>query len=231
MITAMRKRLSRQRGDEGFSLPELLVVMAVFGLLMAITVSILILFITQTRDSLARAQSLQEMRLGVSQIDRQVRSGNLILDPMLETDATSGVPPYYSMRILTQENGAAKCVQWRVIDADGDGFGDLEFRRWDTGYPAGLVEEWAPVAHNIVDVGVDPSETPIDPDDPSTWPPFWVDPTLGSYTEAQFVRITLRLKEPLQSEDTKPASVTTVVTGRNTVFGYPSSSCQIVPDP
>ena len=231
MIAAIRKRLAAHRGDAGFTLPEMLVVMGVFGLLMAITVGILVQFLTLTRDSLARSQSLQEMRLGISQIDRQVRSGNLILDPQFEDPDNSGVPAFYSMRILTQEDGVDKCVQWRVIDADGDGFGNLEFRRWDTGYTAGLVEPWSVVAHNVVDVGVDPSVNGIDSDDPATWPPFWVDPERGAYTEAQFVRITLRLKEPLQSEDTKPASVTTVITGRNTVFGYPSSSCQIVPDP
>lgn len=233
MIRAMRRRL---RKDEGFSLTEMLVVMAIFGVLMAITFSILVVVMKQTRDSEARVRSLAQMRLGLSQIDRQVRSGNLIRDPADEVGtagSSEDVPPYYSMRIYTQEGGEARCAQWRVIDHEDDGYGNLEFRTWDPTYPASTdVDDWHVVARNILDVGArpDPDDPDaIDPNDPLTWPPFWADSSLGSSTDAQFVRITFRFKEPEQSSYTKPASVTSVVTGRNTVFGYPSTSCSNVP--
>jgi hypothetical protein len=207
--------------------------MGIFALLMSFTFTILINVMYQSRDSQSRALALQDMRLGVSQIDRQVRSGNVIVDPESETVATSGVEKFYSMRILTQESGRERCAQWRVIDSDGDGFGNLEFRTWDPAYDAVLdVTPWGVVAHNIIDVGIHPtSSLQILPDDESTWPPFWVDKTLGTRTEAQFVRITLRLKAPGQDEDSSIAAVTTVITGRNTIFGYPSSSCSKVPPP
>jgi prepilin-type N-terminal cleavage/methylation domain-containing protein len=218
--------------DSGFSLPEMLVTMAVFGLLMSFTFGILISIMYQSRDTQSRALALEDMRLGLSQIDRQVRSGNVILDPEEEGIATSGVEPFYSMRIFTQEGGEARCAQWRVIDKDGDGYGNLEFRTWDPIYPASAdVDPWGVVAHNIIDVGVHPtSSADIDPTKPATWPPFWTDKTIGSRTEAQFVRITLRLRAPGEIGD-MAASVTTVVTGRNTVFGYPSSTCSVVPPP
>lgn len=223
----------RIRRDSGFTLVEMLVVMGVFGLLMVITFTILLQFMFQAQDAQARALALQDMRLGVSQIDRQVRSGNVIRDPATEVAGVAGISvgPFYSMRIFTQEGGEPRCAQWRVIDHDDDGFGDLEFRSWDPGYPGVLdVDDWGAVAHNIVDVGVHPTSTSqIDRNDPATWPPFWVDTAVGSRTQAQFVRITLRLKAPGQREDTKPVSVTTVVTGRNTIFGYPSSTCGVVP--
>jgi hypothetical protein len=207
--------------------------MGVFGLLMSFTFAVLISVMYQSRDSTSRALALEDMRLGISQIDRQVRSGNVILDPELETLANSGVGPFYSMRILTQEDATPRCVQWRVIDHDGNGYGNLEFRSWNPTYPSSTdVTEWGVVAHNMVDVGVHPtSSAAINKSDPKTWPPFWVDKPLGAQTKAQFVRITLRLTAPGTDEDAVPASVTTVVTGRNTIFGYPSSSCSHVPPP
>jgi hypothetical protein len=202
--------------------------MGIFAILMGFTFSILIGIMNQTRDSQARALALEDMRLGLSQIDRQVRSGNVILDPSLETTENSGVDKFYSMRILTQEGGRPRCAQWRVIDHDGNGFGSLEFRTWDPDYP--LVDDvtgWGVVAHNIVDVGVHPTSVSAITSDPATWPPFWVDKPVGSVTKSQFVRITLRLKA--QGAKGTPASVTTVVTGRNTVFGYSTTSCSDVP--
>jgi hypothetical protein len=212
--------------------------MGIFGVLMGFTFSILIGMMTQTRDSQARALALQDMRLGVSQIDRQVRSGNVILDPSLETTGNAGVDyaglpvgKFYSMRIFTQEGPRPRCAQWRVIDHDGNGLGNLEFRTWDPAWPAGDVTGWGVVAHNI-DVSVQPlSQAAIDPSKPSTWPPFWVaTPPAGASTQqAQDVRITLRLKAKGAKLSDSPASVTSVVTGRNTIFGYPSSSCSDVP--
>lgn len=205
--------------------------MGIFGILMGFTFSILIGLMNQTRDSQSRALALQDMRLGLSQIDRQVRSGNVILDPSQETTANAGVGKFYSMRIFTQEGGTPRCAQWRVIDHDGNGFGNLEFRTWDPAYPlVNDVTGWGVVAHNIVDVGIHPtSALDINPANAATWPPFWVDKSSGSQTEAQFVRITLRLKAEGTGASAKPASVTSVVTGRNTIFGYPSTSCSDVP--
>jgi len=223
--------MRRRTKDEGFSLAELIVAMSIFGGLMAITFALLIMVMNQSKDSQARALSLQEMRLGISQIDRQVRSGNVILDPGDEPTGVAGpsVGPYYSMRILTQEGGETRCAQWRVIDEDGDGFGNLEFRSWAPSNPSGA-DPWGVVAHNTVDVGVNPaSESDIDADDPTTWPPFWVDSTSSGTTGAQLVRVTLRLKDPAQLDTSKEESVTTVITGRNTVFGYSSHSCDSVP--
>jgi len=204
--------------------------MGIFGILMGFTFSILIGLMNQTRDSQSRALALEDMRLGLSQIDRQVRSGNVILDPSEETYANSGVGVFYSMRIFTQEGPTPRCAQWRVIDHDGNGYGNLEFRTWDPDYPlVNDVTGWGVVAHNIVDVGVHPTSVSQITTDPATWPPFWVDKSSGSQTEAQFIRITLRLKAQGAKASSKPASVTSVVTGRNTIFGYPSTSCSDVP--
>lgn len=199
--------------------------MIIFGIVMGITFAILISITNQTKDTLARVRTLEEAKLGISQIDRQVRSGNVIMDPANEDETTSGVPANYSMRIYTQAGTVPKCAQWRVKDADGDGYGNLEFRSWRPG-PID-VTPWSVVAHNLVKMESDP----FDADKPDTWPPFWVDSTSTAATQAQFVRITLRLKDPREREGGKPTSVTTVVTGRNTVFGYSQTLCSSAPPP
>lgn len=224
--------LRKPKDDSGMTLAELLVSMFIFSLLMAITTAIMINLLYMTRDNLGRVDAAQEARLGISQIDRQVRSGNVIMDPANETIAGSGVAPYYSMRIFTQEGTAPKCAQWRVIADPGDEFGRLEYRYWSPNYHTDpFVADWAVVARNVVV----PAATTPDPDDPATWPPFWKDPSTlvsgAASTPAQNVRITLRLKTPEMKADAQPVSISTVVTGRNTVLGYSESNCSVIPAP
>lgn len=226
MVNRLRKRLGDHR-DGGYSLTELLVSMIIFGIVMGITFGILITITNQSKDTLARIRALEEAKLGISQIDRQVRSGNVIMDPKYESDATAGVPKYYSMRIYTQAGAVPLCAQWRVKDKNGDGYGDLEFRTWKPG-PLD-VQEWSAVAHNLVKM--DFSGTTPSADRPEDWPPFWVDNSETAATQAQFVRVTLRLRDPSEREGGKPTSVTTVITGRNTVFGYSQTLCASAPTP
>ena len=68
----LRRRKDR---DSGFSLMEMIVVMGLFSVLLAMVFTILISLTFQASDSLARERAVQQARLGVSQIDRQVRSG------------------------------------------------------------------------------------------------------------------------------------------------------------
>ncbi len=218
----------RRGNDGGYSLTELLISMGIFTILIAVTSTIFIEMTNQSKYTLARTRTIEEAKLGVAQIDRQVRSGNVILDPASESVATSGVGPYFSMRIYTQADGVAKCAQWRVRDADGDGYGNLEFRTWNPGYPPTDVTDWSIVALNLVQIY---DVVLIDKSDPSTWPPFWVDTQDTAGTQAQFVRVTLRLKDPNENHNAKATSVTTVITGRNTVFGYPASTCANAPAP
>jgi len=225
VIRALRG-MRRDTSDRGMTLTELLVSMTIFGGLMAIVMGVMIQLMYLSRDSLSTAQSVEQARLGISQIDRQVRSGNLIANPSLETVSDSGVEPYFSLRIYTQENGVDRCVQWRVIDDNADNHFDLQFRSWDPNYPVvNDVTDWTMVAQNVV------VPDAVDTSTPGGWPPFFVDSSMGGATDAHFVRITLRMKGPDARADAKPVTVTTVVMGRNTVFGYPTSSCTNVPDP
>ncbi|WP_062078878.1 prepilin-type N-terminal cleavage/methylation domain-containing protein [Demequina globuliformis] len=215
----------RMRSSEGYSLTELLIAMTIFSTLMALIFSLFITMINQSEDNLARTRSVEQARLGLSQIDRQIRSGNVILDPALDSHAQSGVGSNYSLRVYTQENGEDKCVQWRVIFHNGASqFGDLEYREWDAGNPSSSTT-WYNVANNVVA----PTNDVIDPDDPESWPPFWLDTTLPTGSKAQNIRVTLRMSDPGAEAGAKPAVVSSVVTGRNTVFGYSPDYCSSIP--
>ncbi|WP_082096750.1 type II secretion system protein [Demequina gelatinilytica] len=226
----MSERLRRMREeDRGFTLVELLIAMGIFGLLMALVFNLLIEMMYQSNDNLARTRAVEQARLGISQIDRQIRSGNVILDPAMENPANAGLAAsetYYSLRVYTQEDGGDMCVQWRVLFPDAASeYGSLQFREWEAGDPSS-VTSWANVANNVVAA----TGTP-DLDDPETWPPFWVDTSLSAdaRTTAQRIRITLRMGDPSAREDAKPATVSSVVTGRNTVFQYSALHCADVP--
>ncbi len=218
------KRIRRGRREEsGFTLVELLVSMTIFSLLMGIILSLMVTMMYQAKDNLGRQRAVEQGRLGLAQIDRQIRSGNLILDP--SGDLTAGVPSNYSLRIYTQEGGEDLCVQWRVIFYGTSQLGQLEYREWK---PADTttVTPWSRVASNLAKPPVAFSAA-----NSQSWPPFWVDTTLPTGTDAQNIRITLRLGDPDVKAGSKPQVLTSVVTGRNTVFGYPSLTCNTVPTP
>ena len=215
---AERQRPSdEERGEAGFSLPELLIAMTIFGGLMAIVMVIVIQVSFQSADNMARSQQVSEVRIGLSQIDRQVRSGNVISDPAGETVANSGVAAGNSLRVFTQTNGVRRCVQWRVIFPDPPSQqGELQFRSWDPDWQSGgSVEAWSVVANDVVAPAAGDSVFRK------------VDPLSG--TSAQSVRVTLRVQG--EQSSSKPTTVTSVLTGRNTVYGYPSDVCSPVPTP
>lgn len=212
----LRRLRPGHRDESGFALPELLVSMAIFGTIMALVTGIIIRMSQQAADNMTRAHQVQEVRLGIMQIDRQVRSGNVIADPALESSSASGVPSGYSLRVFTQTNGVRRCVQWRVVFPDPTREqGQIEYRSWDTNWQTGgKVDPWSVVARDVIA--------------PDSGVPFTkVDPLSG--TTAQSVRVTIRVQGERTSS--APSTVSTVLTGRNTVYGYPSDVCSPVPTP
>jgi len=201
----MRKVLARRRCDDqgGWSLIELLVVMMLFAGILGIVFKVLIAVEKQTVDGVARAESVQQAKLGMAQIDRQVRSGNVVIDP-----AAAGELPR-SLRVYTQTNGVHKCVQWQVYNET------LRFRSWDPVGGGSAVDDWSIVARDVIDNGTQPV-------------PFVRVASAGG-SQAQSVRVILWLKAG--SSNRKPVEISTVLFGRNTVYGYPADLCANVPAP
>lgn len=197
------RHLSRTGPDDGgWSLVELLVAMSIFGVLVAMSFSILVTVQRQTKDNLARVEQTAQARLGLAQIDRQVRSGNVVIDP-----ATAGELPR-SMRVFTQTDGVRRCVQWQVVA------GTLRFRSWDPDWSTvGAVEGWRVVARSVIS----DSRAPVT----------FTKETASGGSQAQSVRVRLWLQA--EGADGRPVEMTTVLSGRNTIYGYPVDVCSPVP--
>ena len=191
---------SRQRSDEGMTLVELLISMAIFSLALSMVYTVLITVQRQTKDSTSRADAVGDARLALQQIDRQVRSGNVLFDPAAET-----LP--LSMRVYTQANGDQRCVQWQVVN------GTLRTRSWSSTWQTdGSVSAWAVVAHNLVNT--------------TSSPPFALQGSSTAYG-SRLVDITLLVKSP--TAQGKPVNVTSSLSGRNTAYGYDPGICSPVP--
>lgn len=193
-------RIGSEERDSGVTLVELLVTMIVLAIVLPMTYSVLITVERQTKDETARADAVGDARLALQQIDRLVRSGNVLYDPATET-----LP--LSMRVYTQANGERRCVQWQVHD------GLLRSRSWSPTWTVdALVSDWGVVARNIVNT--------------TATPPFALQ---GGSTPfgSRLVDIKLLVQNP--SSEGQPIDVTSSLSGRNTAYGYDPGVCNPVP--
>jgi type II secretory pathway component PulJ len=188
---------------------ELMITTALLGLVMAVVFAALsgVQKTIVTADQ--RGQTNDQVRLAANDIDRMVRSGNVLYDPASETVSNSGVAPGYSLRIYTQANGNQRCVQWRVRN------GVLQTRAWTTTWQVdGNVTGWRNVADHIV----------------NTAAPFTLDPNAAYGGRIVDIDLIARTSSAA-SVHAAPVEVKVAVTGRNTEYGYDPVVCNTVPTP
>jgi type II secretory pathway pseudopilin PulG len=194
------------------TLVELIVAMGIL--------SIVMLVLTTTLSSIQRAVVEEDVRirlndqarLALQSIDRLVRSGNILYDPVDE----SGNDPYdagatgYLFRIYTQAEQSAtqdaRCALWLVNDDQ-----QLIYRTWPILDPD-AASDWSVVADGIVNRDLAAPAFTLDPAGRTIAVEFHVNPDLA--------------KRP-QATQVMEASLT----GRNTSFGYPIQLCSDLPDP
>lgn len=182
------------------TLIELMVVMAIFSGVLGGVYRVLINVQRQTADTVKRADSVDQARLGLQQVDRQVRSGNVLYDPASE------VLPM-SMRVYTQANGEQKCVQWQVVATE------LRSRSWEgNGASYSNVSPWSVVARNIVNTTTDA--------------PFVLSGSSTPYG-ARLIDLLLLVKTPGASG--AAVAVRGSLAGRNTQYGYDPGTCSPIP--
>lgn len=203
---------SRRLGDErGMTLVELVVAMAIL--------SIVMLVLTTTLSSIQRAVVEEDVRmrlndqarLAVQSIDRLVRSGNILYDPVDE----SGNDPYgaatgYMFRIYTQaEQSAAqsaRCAVWLLNDQQ-----QLLYRTWPILEPENA-SNWQVVADSVVNRDLSNPAFTLDAAGRTIAVNFYINPDLARRPQATQV-------------------VSASLTGRNTSFGYPVQLCATLPSP
>lgn len=194
--------LRPRRTDEGLTLVEVTVTMALLLLVMGLFLTAVTTMFKTVDTADRRSRSNDQARLAVEELDRQVRSGNVLYDP----DAGG-----MSLRVYTQTNADTstpgnRCVQWRL---DGN---QLESRWWAPTWTAGNpTPAWRTVADHVVNSASEP--------------------IFNLNSQASFGRriVDIVLVVNQDPRAGSSARVTASVTGRNTEFGYPFTACNVVP--
>jgi type II secretory pathway pseudopilin PulG len=206
-VAELRRRL---RGDEGLSLAEVMVTLSLLAVVSTIFLSLLSSVQRGVEKQADRSNDNDQARLAVEELDREIRSGNVLYDPAAEP---APYTPYYSLRIYTQTNANTRvpgnrCVQWR-LDA-----GRLQRRDWSTIDPTGSVSSWRTVAESVVNQTVSP---PVRA--------FQLDPDVNKGRRSLLVAVVVQTNAGSGS----PVRVEQSVTGRNTSYGYPAGVCNVIP--
>jgi prepilin-type N-terminal cleavage/methylation domain-containing protein len=202
--------VGRVEDERGFTLIELLIAMFVLSIVTAVFGSTLasVQSAVVREDRYSRAND--QARLAMEQLDREVRSGNVLYDP---ADPLTGFVPYYYVRIYTQANaptrGGYVCSIWQ-IDANQQ----LLTERWDPADPNGTSTGWRVVATGVVNRAVGEHAFQLDPD-----------PMKGNRT----LNVTLAVNADLAHGPTQTVRLNAALTGRNTSYGYPVSICSTLP--
>ncbi len=179
---------------------ELAVTMAVLSAVVVILVGILDVVQRGVVKAGSRSRNLDEARVAVRQIDRQIRSGNVLYTP-----EDGGM----SLRIYTQANGVQKCVQWRVLGRQ------LRWRSWTTTWVVdGNVSAWKVAADDVANAA-----------SPAV-PLFALDTSQPEFGQ-RVMKVAIVTRNSERAGE--PVRVDLSVTGRNTHYGYSSSVCDQVP--
>ena len=216
LTAALRKR-ARRAGDDGITLVETLVTMAVFSIAVVVVFQALITVQRQTGDLESTANAVSQTRLALAQIDKQVRSGNVLYSPADEPvglpscTAPVGTTSGTCMRVYTQTNGPQKCVQWQLLEeVAGSGVAILRSRSWTLDLTT--VSGWGTVAR-----GLNYTTTPF---------------TLQGGTtiyKSRLLDVRLEALDPRRAAP--PVVIDSSLSGRNTNYGYDVGLCSPVPAP
>ena len=202
------RRWLRRLGEErGFTLVELLVAMFILGIVMVIFGTTLASVQKAAVREGKLSQANDAARLAVQSLDREIRSGNVLYNPSIET------PPYYAVRVYTQSNAPTRagyvCSMWMIDDQQ-----ELINRRWDPADPNGTATPWRVVADGVVNRILGERAFQLD-----------TDPMKGDRT----LNITIAVNTDYTHHPTSTVRIHAALTGRNTSYGYPVSVCATTP--
>jgi prepilin-type N-terminal cleavage/methylation domain-containing protein len=212
-MPTLHTRRIRTSSEAGFTLSELIVAMAILSIVLLVFTTTFASIQRAVSDEQVRSLNNDNVRLALENLDRIVRSGNVLIDPAIaDTDCKASGSANQCLLAYTQANGTtaqpARCVQWRVEGST------LQTRYWlpTPASKAATVTTWRNVADGVLNLQTSPvTETfSLDPDplkqDRSVEILFLV----GTSTEG--------LEGPI-------ARVEASLTARNTSYGYLSDAC------
>jgi type II secretory pathway component PulJ len=211
----------RVRSEAGYTILEVAVVMLVMAIITGVFLAVLVSVQGSIGRVTARSDSNDQARLAMEELDREIRSGNVLYDPNVCPPNPAGTPtcipaesiePGMYLLIYTQTNASTRspgnqCVQWRIHDEQ------LQRRSWSA-QDGQLVSGWRVVAERIL------NGSPAS--DPSKWvKAFVLDP--AAVYGGRIVNITILANGSQRSGTT--VRIKESITGRNTEYGYPSNIC------
>jgi prepilin-type N-terminal cleavage/methylation domain-containing protein len=210
-MNALRSASRRLRDERGMTLVELVVAMAILSIVMLVMTTTLSSIQRAVVEEDVRMRLNDQARLAVQSIDRLVRSGNILYDPVDE----SGNDPYgaatgYMFRIYTQAEQSAgqsaRCAIWLLNDEQ-----QLLYRTWPVLEPENA-STWQVVADSVVNRDLSNPAFTLDAAGRTIAVNFYINPDLAHRPQATQV-------------------VSASLTGRNTSFGYPVQLCATLPSP
>ena len=237
MDPSPRRRRRSVRSESGFTLLELAMAMAILMIVTGIFLPTLIRAQQTVGTAADRSMSNDQARLAVEELDKEIRSGNLLYTPSTcppppgnpngpaTCDAANGITPNMTLLIYTQTNANTRnpgnqCVQWRITAVDATGVSRLERRAWSVNWQSdGIVSGWRDVADNVV------NRQP--PGGGGAVSAFALDPTAAFGNRS--VQILVLTNGNPNDRSSATVRTSTELTGRNTEYGYPSNICTTIP--
>jgi len=204
--------IGRLRDERGMTLVELVVAMGILSIVMLVLTTTLSSIQRAVVEEDVRTRLNDDARLAVQSIDRLVRSGNILYNPVNEAgnDPYSASATGYMFRIYTQAEQsptqAARCAVWLLNDQQ-----QLLYRTWPILEPENA-SSWQVVADSVVNRDLNHPAFTLDAAGRTIAVNFYINPDLADRPQATQV-------------------VSASLTGRNTSFGYPVQLCATLPDP
>jgi type II secretory pathway pseudopilin PulG len=194
------------------TLVELVVAMAILSIVMLVMTTTLSSIQRAVVEEDVRIRLNDQARLAIQSIDRLVRSGNILYDPVDETgnDPYSATATGYLFRIYTQAKQSsgqdARCALWLVNDDQ-----QLLYRTWPVLTPEDATD-WTVVVDGVVNRELGE-------------PPFTLD------AAGRTIAVEFQVNPDFVHRPQATQLVEASLTGRNTSFGYPIQLCSELPDP
>jgi prepilin-type N-terminal cleavage/methylation domain-containing protein len=206
-------RRIRPSSEAGFTLSELIVASAILSIVMLVFTTTFSSIQRAVSDQQVRSTNNDNVRLALENLDRLVRSGNVLIDPAVtDTDCKSSGSANQCLLAFTQANGTtaqpARCIQWRVQGTS------LQTRYWlpEPASKSATVTVWRNVADGILNLQTSPvTQTfKLDPD---------------PLKQDRSVEILFIVGTSTEGLEGPVARVEASLTARNTSYGYLSDSC------
>jgi type II secretory pathway pseudopilin PulG len=198
-----------------------MVAMAILGIVLVVFLSTFASVQSAVSREDDKARNNDQARLAMEELDREIRSGNVLYDPSKEAGPPSGVPSCtgcvggFTLRIYTQSNATTRlpapgyeCRLWRITDVQ-----ELQTRFWTPGQGE-FASPWSTVATGIVNR--------IVPSGPVT--AFALTSDYANKFD-RTIDIALLVNNDWDHYKSDTVRIESSLTGRDTTYGFPADVC------